>query len=41
MFKKFKDKLAEEVKYSPQRIQQFAQAAQVSIIRNYIVVCVI
>ncbi|VVC94167.1 unnamed protein product [Leptidea sinapis] len=28
MFKKFKDKLAEEVKSSPQRIQQFAQAAQ-------------
>lgn len=32
MFKKLKDKLAEEVKSSPQRIQQFAQAAQV---RNY------
>lgn len=30
MFKKLKDKLAEEVKSSPQRIQQFAQAAQVS-----------
>lgn len=29
MFKKLKDKLAEEVKSSPQRIQQFAQAAQV------------
>lgn len=29
MFKKFKDKLAEEVKSSPQRLQQFAQAAQV------------
>ncbi|CAG5018078.1 unnamed protein product [Parnassius apollo] len=28
MFKKLKDKLAEEVKSSPQRIQQFAQAAQ-------------
>lgn len=32
MFKKLKDKLAEEVKSSPQRIQQFAQAAQVLII---------
>lgn len=30
MFKKLKDKLAEEVKSSPQRIQQFAQAAQVN-----------
>lgn len=30
MFKKFKDKLAEEVKSSPQRIQQIAQAAQVN-----------
>lgn len=29
MFKKLKDKIAEEVKSSPQRIQQFAQAAQV------------
>lgn len=29
MFKRLKDKLAEEVKSSPQRIQQFAQAAQV------------
>ncbi|XP_068629239.1 golgin subfamily A member 4-like [Battus philenor] len=28
MFKKFKDKITEEVKSSPQRIQQFAQAAQ-------------
>ncbi|OWR50783.1 golgin subfamily A member 4 like protein [Danaus plexippus plexippus] len=31
MFKKFKDKLAEEVKSSPQRIQQFAQAAQAAV----------
>lgn len=29
MFKKLKDKIAEEVKSSPSRIQQFAQAAQV------------
>jgi hypothetical protein len=29
MFKKLKDKLAEEVKQSPQRFQQMAQAAQV------------
>jgi len=29
MFKKLKDKIAEEVKSSPQRIQQIAQAAQV------------
>lgn len=32
MFKKLKDKIAEEVKSSPQRIQQIAQAAQVNII---------
>ncbi|XP_045542621.1 golgin subfamily A member 4 [Papilio machaon] len=31
MFKKLKDKLAEEVKSSPQRIQQFAQAAQAAV----------
>ena len=31
MFKKLKDKIAEEVKSSPSRIQQFAQAAQVPI----------
>ncbi|XP_072936016.1 uncharacterized protein Golgin245 [Epargyreus clarus] len=31
MFKKFKDKLAEEVKSSPQRLQQFAQAAQAAV----------
>lgn len=30
MFKKLKDKIAEEVKSSPQRIQQIAQAAQVN-----------
>lgn len=30
MFKKLKDKLAEEVKSSPSRIQQLAQVAQVS-----------
>lgn len=29
MFKKLKDKIAEEVKQSPQRFQQMAQAAQV------------
>lgn len=29
MFKKLKDKIAEEVKSSPLKIQQFAQAAQV------------
>lgn len=29
MFKKLKDKIAEEVKSSPSRIQQLAQAAQV------------
>lgn len=29
MFRKLKDKIAEEVKSSPQRLQQFAQAAQV------------
>ncbi|GBP56366.1 Golgin subfamily A member 4 [Eumeta japonica] len=31
MFKKLKDKLAEEVKSSPQKIQQFAQAAQAAV----------
>lgn len=31
MFKKLKDKLAEEVKSSPQRIQQIAQAAQAAV----------
>lgn len=29
MFKKLKDKIAEEVKSSPSRIQQLAQVAQV------------
>lgn len=29
MFKKLKDKIAEEVKSSPNRIQQLAQVAQV------------
>lgn len=29
MFKKLKDKIAEEVKQSPQRFQELAQAAQV------------
>lgn len=29
MFKKLKEKLAEEISQSPQRIQQFATAAQV------------
>lgn len=29
MFKKLKEKLAEEISASPQRIQQFATAAQV------------
>ncbi|XP_041973899.1 putative leucine-rich repeat-containing protein DDB_G0290503 [Aricia agestis] len=31
MFKKLKDKLAEEVKSSPQRLHQFAQAAQAAV----------
>lgn len=35
MFKKLKDKIAEEVKSSPNRIQQLAQAAQVSNIAIY------
>lgn len=30
MFKKLKDKIAEEVKSSPSRIQQLAQVAQVN-----------
>lgn len=32
MFKKLKDKIAEEVKSSPSRIQQLAQVAQVKLI---------
>lgn len=32
MFKKLKDKIAEEVKSSPSRIQQLAQVAQVILI---------
>ncbi|XP_077295046.1 golgin subfamily A member Golgin-245 [Arctopsyche grandis] len=31
MFRKLKDKIAEEVKSSPQRLQQFAQAAQAAV----------
>lgn len=35
MFKKLKEKLAEEISQSPQRIQQFATAAQVKIFKDY------
>lgn len=34
MFKKLKDKIAEEVKSSPSRIQQLAQVAQVSVTKG-------
>lgn len=34
MFKKLKDKIAEEVKSSPSRIQQLAQVAQVMLIQK-------
>lgn len=36
MFKKLKDKIAEEVKSSPSRIQQLAQVAQVISENSYI-----
>lgn len=40
MFKKLKDKIAEEVKSSPSRIQQLAQVAQVSGIGNINIVII-
>lgn len=35
MFKKLKDKIAEEVKSSPSRIQQLAQVAQVNVMHSF------